>query len=93
MSLPGFNWTMTYSTAEAIEKDLVGLVYRGPGWYQSATDTALIGVNPSGTFTVTVWNVPNARQIVLDGLNKLLAETITQPVYDVPSAPPSGSTT
>ena len=37
-----FNWERTYLSPKAIEKDLKGFKYKGPGWYTTDTDTLLI---------------------------------------------------
>lgn len=56
----------TFGTRSQIEGDIGTFGFNGPGWYVSGNDTLLVVEDDNRgsadpTYTVFVWNVPNAR--------------------------------
>ena len=66
------DWTHTYKTADAIERDLENgkFRYRGTGWYLTEKDSLLILWDiKSQQYNVMCWNKPNARECFLNLLS------------------------
>lgn len=88
MEFPHYDWKKGYKDGKALEKDLKGFKYRGPGWYEGKTDTVhvrkielsdedLVGGNYKISLWVTVWNFPNARKLIAEEWGKIMGD----PVY------------
>jgi len=76
----GYDWAKSYTTPEAIEKDLSGFKFKGSGWYMTDTDTVLVEKSPikGGLmgFRVTVWNMPTGRDVLFQWMLEIMSTPI-----------------